>query len=200
MFARYKNLQRRSLRKGRISRSFPKAFAVYRKRPHLRRKTFMSLKSWMTYLLLLFGCMLVVIWIDLLTVAQTDLMHDGYGISARLLLYPGWFMLAALMLFTFAVAVRYFDTLQDYIAKLSYHHLVPFLSSCTLVMSWLLQLRKMKTTLTALRAEGQTQTAYNSFEQVHVYTNSLYFNAYIVLFWLSFAILCGWWVVQKRKN
>ncbi|MWV43227.1 hypothetical protein GRF59_06245 [Paenibacillus sp. HJL G12] len=160
----------------------------------------MSAKSWMSYLSLLFGCICLVIFVDLHTLTPMNSMHSDPTNIGRLLLYPGWSMLAALLLFTFVFAVRYFDALEDYIAKLSYHSLVPFLSSCTLLLSFFLQLRKLKHTLTSLRTDAESMPVFDSIGLVNAYTASLFFNAHIVLFWLSFSILAGWWVVQKRKN
>ncbi len=118
----------------------------------------------------------------------------------RMLLYPGWLLLALLMLLTFVIAVRYFDTLQDMIAKMLHHDLVPFLASCTLLLSFALQLRRVKLAAVSPAVTGDDGIPQSGFESSSMLSANLIFNANIVLFCVSFAILCGWWAVEKRKN
>ncbi|MDR9855247.1 hypothetical protein RJP21_16645 [Paenibacillus sp. VCA1] len=158
----------------------------------------MSAKTWMTCALLLAVNVLLVFLVEFFTAVGSGSASSGNANPGGMLLVPGFVSLLLLMLMTFVVAVRYFDMLQDYIAKPSYHLLVPGLSVAALLLALFLQLRKVKHALISLR--GDDEPAIRSLGLVNMYTNSLYFNAYIVLFWLSFAVLGGWWVVQKRPN
>ncbi|WP_136604945.1 hypothetical protein [Paenibacillus dokdonensis] len=159
----------------------------------------MSAKTWIMYLSLLLLSALFAILVDVFTVVRRT-GYSGNGNPGWLLLYPGWFTLIILMLFTFVIAVRYFDILQDYIAKLSYHSLVPILSVCTLFLSLFLELRKIKLTLASLRHNGDEESLIHVLGPVNIYTNSLFYNMYILLFCFSLATLGGWWVVQQRKS
>jgi hypothetical protein len=154
----------------------------------------------MTYLSLLLVNVLLVFLVEIFTVVRSEPTYSGNGNLGWLLLYPGWAILIMLMLFTFVIAVRYFDTLQDYIAKLPSHSLVPCLSVVTLLFALYLQLRKIKNTLISLHDSGDEESLIRLLWPINNYTNSLYYNAYILLFSVSFAILGGWWVVQKRTN
>lgn len=158
----------------------------------------LSAKSVALYFTLLLLSILMVFLVD-----KTTFVYHGRGISGNgnpgiLALMPAWAVSFMLMVATFVMAVKYFDALSDHIVKLAYRLWVPVLSVFALILSFFLQLRKVKNHYVAMREFTDANGSLIFIGNINAYSNSLYYNAYILLFSVSLAILCGWIVVIKR--